>query len=71
MEQKKYQMYVFRYVDDNDPSFPHKKFWFNAEQWLSDEENYLKISDSYILYKKGIKMPNTNIILQRLYVHFL
>lgn len=71
MEQKKYQMYVFRYVDDNDPNFPHKKFWFNAEQWLSDEENYLKISDSYILYKKGIKMPNTNIILQRLYVHFL
>ncbi|SUA44551.1 Uncharacterised protein [Neisseria zoodegmatis] len=67
MEQQKYQMYVFRYVDDDDPSFPHRKFWFSAKQWLSADKPYLKISDHDIINKNGIAMPVADSFIQNLY----
>lgn len=67
MEQQKYQMYVFRYVDDDDPSFPHRKFWFSAKQWLTDDQPYLKASDHFIINKNGMNMPEADLFIQDLY----
>ncbi|ULJ59377.1 hypothetical protein [Wielerella bovis] len=67
MEQK-YQMYVIRRDQESTDIYPYTKYWFSAKQWLIDEENYLKVSDCYLIYKKGMKIPDIN---QDLYRTFL
>ena len=63
MEQQKYQMYVFHFVEYGEPEWPNKKVWFNAKKWLSDEENYLKINDHDFIYKKSMQIPNTDLFI--------
>lgn len=67
MKQQKYQMYVFHFVEYGEPEWPNKKVWFNAKQWLSDEENYLKINDHDFIYKKSMQIPNTDLFIYSLY----
>lgn len=67
-EWEKNRMYVLLPVSEPENLVLNEKYWFSAKQWLADEENYLKVSGSYLIYKKGIKMPNIN---QELYHTFL
>ena len=74
LTQKKYQMYVFRYLEylecgeyGEAESPLKKKVWFSAKQWLSDEKTYLKISDHDFINKNGIPMPDTDLFIQELY----